>query len=509
MIPTRLQSILRMMMGGRVRASILAGLTFASSSCGAPDADLQEPEIGVVVVTQWNDSTELFLEYPHPVAGQQTGNWAIHLSDMEDFRPIRSGRLTVTFRSEEDRVETFLVEAPARDGIFLLDPLVEKAGNYRVELSLASPQVNSLHVLSQVSVFSSFEEASAVEDGEDDGGAAGIAFLKEQQWVIPFVLEPVAEHEVQRTVPAPGEIVPPDGALVQVSALVDGIAPADKNRNAPSVGERVQEGQILVVLAPTAQEGGFAQARSRVEGLVREVQRSERLVEAGAISRRRLEDARHDLEVARAELDAMGGGTDGDYSLSLRAPISGVVAERSFLPGSRVEAGEPLFTIVNPSTAWLRVQMSAATATSVPRGARATFTTEDSDQVFETSRRLSVGSAMNPETRTVPVVFEVGSGRGPFTFGQLAQATVPIGGLTKGIAVPNTAILDDNGTAVAYVQTGGETFVRRALTLGARDGTRTRVLAGLNLGERVVTEGAYQVRLASLSGGDFAGGHSH
>ncbi len=113
------------------------------------------------------------------------------------------------------------------------------------------------------------------------------------------------------------------------------------------------------------------------------------------------------------------------------------------------------------------------------------------------------------QTRTVPVVFEVGSAEGPFTFGQLAQATVPIGGVTNGLAVPNSAILDDNGTAVAYVQTGGETFVRRALTLGARDGTRTRVLAGLNLGERVVTVGAYQVRLASLSGGDFAGGHSH
>ena len=503
------RSVLRLMMGGRLGTAILAGLTLAGSSCGGPDSDVQDPEIGTVVVTQWNDSTELFLEYPHPVAGQQTGNWAIHLSVMEDFQPISSGRLTVTFRNEEDRVETFLVEAPARDGIFLLDPLLEEAGGHRVELSLVSPQVNSRHVLSQVSVFSSFEEASAVEDGEDDGGAAGIAFLKEQQWVIPFELEPVAEHEVQRTVPAPGEIVPPDGALVQVSALVDGIAPADKNRNAPSVGEPVREGQILVVLAPTAQEGGFAQARGRVERLVREVQRSERLVEAGAISRTRLEEARHDLEVARAELDAMGGGTDGDYSLSLRAPISGVVAERSFLPGSRVEAGEPLFTIVNPSTAWLRVQMSAATATNVPEGARATFTTEDSDQVFTTSRRLSVGSVMNPETRTIPVVFEVESARGPFTFGQLAQATVPTGGVTKGIAVPNNAILDDNGTAVAYVQTGGETFVRRVLTLGARDGTRTQILAGLNLGERVVTVGAYQVRLASLSGGDFAGGHSH
>ena len=88
MIPKRRRviirrSVLRLMMGGRLGTAILAGLTFASSSCGGPDADLQEPEIGVVVVTQWNDSTELFLEYPHPVAGQQTGNWAIHLSDME------------------------------------------------------------------------------------------------------------------------------------------------------------------------------------------------------------------------------------------------------------------------------------------------------------------------------------------------------------------------------------------------------------------------------------------
>lgn len=493
-------------MGGRIRVSILAGLALANSSCDAPNSDVQEPEIGAVVVTQWNDSTELFLEYPHPVAGQRTGNWAIHLSDMEDFQPIRSGRLTVTFRSEENRVETFEVEAPARDGIFLLDPLVREAGTYRVELVLTSPQVNSQHVLSRVTVFSRLEEALAVEDGEDDGG---ISFLKEQQWVIPFALESATEHEVQRTVPAPGEIVPPDGALVQVSALVDGIAPADRNRNAPSVGEPVREGQILVVLAPTAQQGGFAQARGRVEGLLREVERSERLVEAGAIPRRRLEDARHDLEVARAELDAMGGGTDGEYSLNLRAPISGIIAERSFLPGSRVEAGEALFTIVDPSTAWLRVQMSAATATSVPEGARATFTTRDSDQVFETSRRLSVGSVMNPQTRTVPVVFEIGSASGPFTFGQLAQATVPIGGVTNGIAVSNNAILDDNGTPVAYVQTGGETFARRVLTLGARDGTRTQVLAGLDLGDRVVTVGAYQVRLASLSGGDFAGGHGH
>ena len=116
--------------------------------------------------------------------------------------------------------------------------------------------------------------------------------------MIPFSVHPLDEHDVQRTVMAPAEIAPPDGALVEVSALVDGIAPAEENRDAPSVGERVSEGQILVILTPTAQGGGFAQSRGQVERLQREVERSERLFEAGAIAGKRLEESRHDLEIA-------------------------------------------------------------------------------------------------------------------------------------------------------------------------------------------------------------------
>jgi len=500
------------MIAKRVQAEFttLAAATIAVvllvSACTDVEEGLGEPEVGATVVTQWNDSTELFLEYPHVVAGEQTGNWAIHLTDMDDFQPIRSGTLTVNFVSGQVRAETFQVDAPTRDGIFILDPVVMQPGVYRVEMELTSPQANSRHTLAQVRVYASVEEALAVEAVDDE---AGIAFLKEQQWVIPFAVHPLDEHEVQRTVMDPAEIVPPDGALVEVSALVDGIAPAGENRGAPSVGERVREGQILVILTPTAQGGGFAQSRGEVERLQREVERSERLFTAGAIAGKRLEESRHNLEIAQAELDAIGGVTGGVYQLSLRAPISGVVARRNFLPGARVEAGEPLFTIVDPATAWLRVQMTAATASKVANGSGATFTTEDSDVVFHTSRLLSVGTVLNPQTRTVPVVFEVAEAGGLFAFGQLAQATVSIGGSVKGMAVPNDAILDDNGTPVAYVQAGGETFLRRVLTLGERDGTRTHVLVGLSLGEMVVTVGAYQVRLASLSGGDFAGGHAH
>jgi membrane fusion protein, heavy metal efflux system len=476
-------------------------------ACGgdATDGDA-EHEHESVVITQWNDSTELFLEYPHLLAGEQTGNWAIHLSSMKDFKPITTGSLTVRFLSAEGVAETFTIDSVARAGIFLLDPAIARPGMYQVELSLESPQVSSRHVLPEVAVFAQESEIPHAE-GEEAGG--GIAFLKEQQWQIAWEVVPAREDTVQNTTLAPGEIVAPDGALVEISSSVDGIADANANRNAPSVGQTVRAGQVLVVLSPTAQDGGFAQARARLERLEREVARDERLYAAGAIPERRLQEARHDLEVARAEINAMGGGVGGDYRLRLTAPISGVVARRSFVPGGRVSAGAPLFTIVDPRRAWLRVQVPAQAAAGIPRDARATFTIDGSQQVRTTSGLVSVGSVLDPRTRTVPVVFEVADAGGLFTFGQLAQVAVPTGGTVSGVVIPNRAIVDDNGTPVAYVQVGGETFERRVLSLGASDGERTHVVAGVRPGEMVVTTGAYQVRLASMSGDDFAGGHAH
>jgi membrane fusion protein, heavy metal efflux system len=481
----------------------LAGLLAA---CGSDDSQDDEQEHPEVVVTQWNDSTELFLEYPHLVAGEATGNWAIHLTDLTTFRPITEGPLTVRFLQGGRAVQEFTLDAPARDGIYLLDPVIEQPGSYEVHLALTGPQATSLHVLPEVRVWADAGELP-YEEEEDDGG---FAFLKEQQWVIPFAVEPALEQAVQRAVVAAGEIVARDGALAQVSAPVSGIAAAAPNRSAPSVGELVRAGQVLAVLNPTAGEGGYARARGELERLEREAARAERLYAAGAIPQRRLEEARHDLQIARAEMRAIGGGGVGaDFQLRVTAPISGVIAQRSFVPGGRVEAGEPLFVVVDASTVWLRVQLPAATASGLTPEPTPTFTIEGMERSFETSRFVSVSSVIDPQTRTVAAVFEAPNPGGMLRIGQFARATVPVGGTVTGVAIPNSAIVDDNGTPVAYVQTGGESFERRVLTLAERDATRTVVTAGVRPGERVVTTGAFQVRLASLSGGDFAGGHSH
>ncbi len=482
-----------------------AAALLAAVACGkdAPAAE-GEDEIPSVVVTQWNDSTELFLEYPHLLAGEQTGNWAIHVSNMKNFKPITAGTLTVRFLRNGREAKSFTIPQPARAGIYLLDPEIPEGGTYEVRLALRSPQVSSEHVLPQVRVFASRGQVPA--EAEEAGG---ISYLKEQQWVTDFAVTPAAEREVARSINVPGELGARDGAQVQVSAPASGIAAAEANAGAPSVGAFVRAGQVLAVLSPTAEEGGYARIRENQVRLAREAARARRLYEAGSIPRKRLEEAEHQLSVARAEAHAMGGGPDADYRYRVRAPISGFVTARSFVPGGRVAAGEPLFTVIDPSTLWLRVQVPAAEASRLSSAARAGFTVEGDPQVRTTGPLVSVGTTVDPQTRTVAATFAVPNPDGALRVGQFARVSVPVGGTVRGVAIPTSAIIDDGGTPVAYVQASGETFERRALRLGESDGSVTEVPEGIKPGEMVVTVGAYQVRLASMSSSPMSGGHAH
>ncbi|MHB1298497.1 MAG: efflux RND transporter periplasmic adaptor subunit, partial [Gemmatimonadaceae bacterium] len=78
-----------------------------------------------------------------------------------------------------------------------------------------------------------------------------------------------------------------------------------------------------------------------------------------------------------------------------------------------------------------------------------------------------------------------------------------------GVVIPSSAVLEEDGRPVAYVQLHGEAFEKRDLTVGGAEGGRTLVLSGIRPGEYVVTGAPYQVRLASLSTAVPAEGHAH
>jgi multidrug efflux pump subunit AcrA (membrane-fusion protein) len=116
---------------------------------------------------------------------------------------------------------------------------------------------------------------------------------------------------------------------------------------------------------------------------------------------------------------------------------------------------------------------------------------------------------VDPVSRTVPVLYEMENFDGSIKVGSNARVSVRSGRDETGVVLPSSAILDEGGRPVAYVQVEGETFERRDLELGGKDAERVLVLSGIAPGERVVTGAAYQVRLASLSSSVPVHGHEH
>jgi multidrug efflux pump subunit AcrA (membrane-fusion protein) len=108
----------------------------------------------------------------------------------------------------------------------------------------------------------------------------------------------------------------------------------------------------------------------------------------------------------------------------------------------------------------------------------------------------------------LPVFFEIDN-TGEIIPGSVVEVYLHSGAIESALVIPVTALIEEQGKFYAYVQTAGESFEKRELTLGATDGIAVQVLNGIQKDERVVIKGAYQIKLATMSGTMPAHGHEH
>ncbi len=476
----------------------------ARTSGDTAAADAAGPAGGAV--TLWTVRTELFMEHPALVVGV-AGKFNVHLTAVSDFAPVRSGRVTLRFAPRARGAPLVVTqEAPRAAGIYGPAPVFTAAGDYDLTLIVDSPQLQDTIRVPGLRVYASEDAAPREEDASD----AGVSFLKEQQWKTPgFRTAAATTGEVISTLSAPGNIEAPAGHHAELTAPASGLVDLAGLERSPAPGERVTRGQLLATLAPSIGDAGsaYADARARLREAEDELTRAARLVRAEAAPARRQREAEIRVDAAREAMAGLGGGAGG--RIEIRAPFAGVVAARSLVLGSRVEAGAPLFTLVDPSVVWLVTHVPAASAPTIDVAAAGSFTAEGSDRRIRTGRLVSVGRVIDADSRTLPIIYEVANPDGHLTIGSNAAVLLRTGRRASGVVIPESAVLDDDGRAIAYVQAGGERFERRELTIAARDGERVLVLAGIASGERVVAGAAYQVRLASLFSAVPAHGHEH
>jgi cobalt-zinc-cadmium efflux system membrane fusion protein len=476
------------------------------------------------VVTRWGATTQLFVEFPALVVGEESP-FAAHLTRLSDHMAIDSGTVVVELHGGANPAERFTVEQPSVAGIFR--PIVKPAhaGPRQVTLRLESSAASEVHELGELTVYTtrSAADAAAGEEEED----ASISYLLEQQWRVPFRLAQAEARELRPNIPAFAQLSAPPEAESFVTAPRDGRVSAVDH--IPRVGDEVEEGHVIFGLGTVPEEEGdpasldhaVREAVIEVAAAQREVDRLTPLVEQGVVAQRRLDEANSGLSIAQSHLTSarrrkrslgqsqrVGGRGD---SLDVPSPILGTVAEVLVAPGAWVTEGQQLARIVDRDRLWLDVSVPEAYVGKLGKVSGVWFELEGIEGALDVpgSALVSVGTEIDPQTRTLPVRFQIDNvGRELFA-GMTTQAHLVVDTPRSTTAIPVEALVEDGGADIVFVQTGGESFERRMVKLGIRDGDYIEVLDGVAPGEWVVARGAHSVKLASSSTASVGHGHSH
>lgn len=498
---------------------LLPVVTLAACSRGAP-APPPDDELPTVAVTRWTAKTELFAEHPVLVVGEPA-RFAIHLTDLATFKPLAQG--TVRVHLDGARAEMFSTEGPSRPGIFGVTVKPTIAGRHTLRIDVAGPLQDTFD-LGAVEVFGTVDAARTFKVPEPT--EERIAFLKEQQWSLDFGTAVAARRRMRPSVLVPGEIRPRTGGETVVSSPVAGRL---LSASTAAIGTTVRSGDVLAELLPQngqptdrpSLELALSDAQAHLELARAERARAERLTSAGAVPARRLSEAivaermaQNSVDTASkrlAELDVTRTGlgqTSAETRFVVRAPATGVIAEATVTAGMAVEQGQALFRIVAVDVVHVVAHVPEADLPRVASVTDAELIVPGQPTLITLGRPTSRGHVLETASRTLPIVFRLARPAAQLVVGQRVSVRLFTAAGAEGVAVPVSALVDDAGRPVVFVQREGESFVRRPVTLGARDGLYVAV-EGIDAGDRLVILGAPLIRLAALSTQVPSHGHVH
>ena len=457
-----------------------------------------------------------------------------HVTRLADFAPLVEGTVEIVLVDGGGR-QVFGADGSADPGHFAIEITPRRTGEaqllFRIDDGAGIEEIPGGWVrVGEAHHPEGLVRAPELLTGTD--GGEPVAFLKEQQWQGRFATAWVEEGHLARSVSGVATFRPPAGGESTVTAQVDGVVqPPAESRSWPFVGRRVERDSHLFRVVPlVASERSLATLEAEVETLAVELEsaraRSARLRELltlEAVSERevgeagvraRLLETRHraaerDLESARSSRE---GGADG-AGISLKAPFSGRIAAVSTTPGATVAAGDSLARLVRTDVVWIEVALPPQDARRLAAAGLRGVVLDDPEsgpvRIDEGLSLVSVSPELSPRTGTVTVLLEAPGLAGTgFALGSTVAAQVLMAGEDSGIVVPASALVDDGGVPVVFLQLAGEDFQRQTVTVLSRQGDQVLV-DGLAPGQRLVTRGGDAIRRSSLMASGEAHGHVH
>jgi Cu(I)/Ag(I) efflux system membrane fusion protein len=266
-------------------------------------------------------------------------------------------------------------------------------------------------------------------------------------------------------------------------------------------GDHVRAGQDLFwIWSPDimAVEGDYLQILSRVPSAVKESGSEDaRLQESLA----RSTEARLELMgFEQADLAAVRANGRPLPVLAIRAPIAGTVVEAETATGSTVNTSSCLCAIADLGSLWVQVHIFEKDLAAVSPGDGVEISVAAyPGRVFNGTLEM-IGSLMDEATRTVKGRVLAANPGGLLKPGMFADVRIALKNPVTALAVPDRAVRTFSGKTVVFCPRGDGTFVRRDIRTGREFEGYVEVVEGLKEGERVVTDGSFDVKAEMLKG---------
>ncbi len=256
-------------------------------------------------------------------------------------------------------------------------------------------------------------------------------------------------------------------------------------------GARVAEGDTLASIVVPELDAQLQSGEAALEYARSTAARSEELFKGRIITAAEVERDRAALAAARSTLAALQARLA--YA-TVRAPMAGVITERSVETGDIVSPNQRLFTIADVSTLVTRVQVSELEVGALSPGQEVKLTVDAVPDVQFSGRIRRIFPSADSTTRMIPVeVALTGQSTSRLRPGYTARTTFHLQSRNDALLVPVRAVQGGAGSQTVYVVREGKP-ARQPVRTGAEVDGRVEIVDGLKVGDTVIVAGATEVR---------------
>ncbi|HUF51828.1 MAG TPA: efflux RND transporter periplasmic adaptor subunit [Longimicrobiales bacterium] len=195
-------------------------------------------------------------------------------------------------------------------------------------------------------------------------------------------------------------------------------------------------------------------------------------------------------DISEAQIEEILKSGRARRTLTLHAPVSGIVVEKNVLAGQAVQAGQPLFTIADLSEVWVEAELREMDAGLVREGDPATVELSAAPGRLLRGRVEYVYPTLQQQARTLKARIAIPNPDGRLKPGMFATVRVSAPGRLA-LTVPLAAVVRTGERQIVFVEMGPGRILPQEVEIGRVAGGQAEVLSGLEPGQRVVTSAQF------------------